>query len=452
MSDKPRRHHRYRTIQHVLWAAAALAVGGGLSALLVIKAEPPERTQTANAGPLVAVHIAERVDQPVVVSGHGTVEPRVRIDLVPQVSGKVVYTAPSLTDGGEFDANEVLIRIEPVDYELAVEQAEAAVSTAAARVAEVESTLQSARTNLEIEQAEAQVARDSWRKTHPDQEPTALVARQPQLRRAQAAVKSAASQLVSAKAEVASAKARLRDAALQLERTELTVPFRGRVTRESVDVGQYVTAGQPLADVYARDRLQVVVPIEDRHLRWFDLARPGPAASRSQTPGQGSVVHLTSRFAGEPRRWRGHAVRTAGEVDPQSRLIDVIIEVDQTDSPADGVALLPGAFVDVAIQGKALEGVIAVPRHAMRELDGLWVAEDLQPLADDPNRATEPLMRGKLVKRTVEVIRSDRDRAYIGEGLAPGDAVIVSLLDVATDGMTVRVPAAAVSAQASARE
>jgi len=434
-------HHRgVRIAAQLALVAVVIAAGAGVAALLTRLSAEPERTAQEAAGPLVEVHVGRRGDTPVVVAGHGTVEPRVQIDLVPQVSGKVRHVDPALIDGGEFDANDTLVRIEKIDYELAVHQAEARVASAEAAVAEAESALQSARTELQIQQAEAEVARAEWKQNHPNQPVPPLVGRQPQVQRARAAVESARAGLESARGEVTSAKAQLRDAQLQLQRTELSVPFAGRVLRENVDVGQHVTTGQSLATVYGTDRLQVHVPLEDRHLQWFDLARPADGNSPGDVAYPGAAATLRADFAGRMRRWAGRAVRTAGRIDPESRLVDVVVEVDETKSIETGRRLMPGMFVDVAIEGRMLRDVVAVPRHALRGRETVWVATELSEAAADPNASDERL-HGRLVMRRVTVARSDRDFAYISDGLEDGDAVITSLLDVVTDGMKIRVSA-----------
>ncbi len=429
--SQPRRQSRVAL--QVLAVLLILGIGVAVSALLIQSKTPPQRTEQEAVGPLVQVHLAGRGDEPVIVTGHGSVEPLVRIDLVPQVAGKVTFMASEVTDGGRFDANTPLIRIEKIDYKLAVEQAEAAVATAEARVAETRSMRQSARTNLQIEQAEADVAKREWRKTHGESPIPPLVSREPQVQRARSAVESAEWQLASARAEVAAAKSRLREAQLQLQRTQISVPFAGRVISESVDVGQYVTVGQPLASVYASDRMKVVVPMEDRHLPWFELA--------GETTGSpGARVELSAAFGGREHQWHGRAVRTAGRIDPQSRLVDVVVEVDRTESVDGTRRLIPGMFVDVAIEGRTLRDVVSVPRHALRGPDSLWVATDLRVAGEDAN-APAPFAVGRLVTREVEVVRADRDRAYIVQGLEGGEAVVTSLLDVVTEGMRVRVDA-----------
>ena len=67
-----------------------------------------------------------------VVHAQGTVSPRTEADLVPEVSGNVVWISPNLVAGGYFEEGEPLLRIDERDYRYALERARAAVDRAMA--------------------------------------------------------------------------------------------------------------------------------------------------------------------------------------------------------------------------------------------------------------------------------------------------------------------------------
>lgn len=364
----------------VLFAGIAAAV-----AITSARKSPP-RVDRPPLGPLVEVLPIEVADVPVVVSGHGEVTARVAVDIVPQVAGQVVATHLSLVAGGFFRSGEVLVEIDPRDYELAVERAQAAVARA--------------KVTLEREQAEAEVAREEWYGLHPDEEPTGLVIREPQIRQAEA--------------EHAAALADLSVARLNLERTRLSLPFDGVVVSENVDVGQFVGNGSRLATVFGTDVVEVRVPLDSREMAWFDVPARGG--------GKGSAAEISATFGGSLSVWKGRVTRMEAQVDQMSRMVHVVIEVPKPyDTSSGHPALLPGSFVDVSIFGRTLDGVIAVPRYAVREGERVWVFAD-----------------GTLQIREVEVLRADRQQTLIASGLEAGDLVIVSSLDAVTEGMTVR--------------
>ncbi len=363
-----------------------LIAGIAAAAVITSARKAPPRVDRPPLGPLVEVLPVEVADVPVVVTGHGEVVARVSVDIVPQVAGQVVATHRSLVAGGFFKSGEVLIEIDPRDYELAVERAQAAVARA--------------KVTLEREQAEADVAREEWNGLHPDEEPTALVIREPQIRQAEA--------------ENAAAAADLSVARLNLERTRLSLPFDGVVVSESVDVGQFVGNGSRLATVYGTEVVEVRVPLDSREMAWFDVPTRGG--------GKGSAAEVSATFGGARSVWNGRVTRMEAQVDQMSRMVHVVIEVPKPyDTSSGHPALLPGSFVDVRIFGRTLDGVVAVPRFAVREGERVWVFSD-----------------GTLQIREVEVLRADRQQTLISSGLEEGDLVIVSSLDAVTDGMTVR--------------
>jgi RND family efflux transporter MFP subunit len=365
-----------------------LVAGVAAAALIASARKAPPRQERPPLGPLVEVMAASVADIPVAVEGHGEVVPKVAVDLVPQVGGKVIAVSPSLVAGGFFEAGDTLVLIEPRDYELAVERARAAVARA--------------RVNLQREEAEAEVARQEWNELHPGEEPSSgLVVREPQIRQA--------------RAELEAAKADLAVAELSLERTRISMPFDGVVVSESIDVGQFVTVGARLARVYGTDTVEVRVPLDSREMAWFSV----PTRDKSSGP----EAEVRAEFGGNSFSWKGRVTRMEAEVDQTSRMVHVVVEVQRPyDSSLERPALLPGTFVDVTIFGRTLADAVAVPRYAVHEANTVWVFND-----------------GAMNIREVEVARSDREFALVTSGLDSGDLIVLTPLDAVTDGMALRL-------------
>jgi RND family efflux transporter MFP subunit len=368
-----------------------LIAGAAAAAILTASRRAPPRLERSSPGPLVEVVRVSVEDVAMKVTGHGEVVAKVAVDVVPQVAGKVIHAHPSLVAGGFFEADQPLIEIDPEDYELAVDRAEAAVARA--------------EVNKEREQAEAEVARQEWDELHPDEEPpSGLVVHEPQVRQAEA--------------ELAAARADLNAASLNLERTRVSVPFDGVVVSKSVDVGQYVAPGRAVARVYGRDTVEVRVPFEDRELAWFDV----PMSNGDEGPS----VEVSANFRGRRHTWDGRVVRMEAQVDSASRMVHVVVEVKRPYSlSGEGPSLLPGTFVDVQVSGKTLHDVIQIPRYAVHEGNQVWVVED-----------------GVLRIREVVKARSDRETVYVTAGVEHGDQVVVTVLEAVTDGMKVRIAGA----------
>ncbi|MDA8018722.1 MAG: efflux RND transporter periplasmic adaptor subunit [Thermoanaerobaculia bacterium] len=386
-----------------------LVAAGGTAALFNAREEPP-RTERKSLGPLVETLDAVLSDVRLEVSGHGEVNPRIDVELLPEVPGKVTWVHPNLHSGGRFTAGETLVRIDDRDYRLAVERAAAAIARA--------------ETTLQREQAEADAARQEWNAMNGDETPPDLLVRGPQIRQVQA--------------ELAAAQADLRAAELNLDRTRLSLPFDGIVVSESVSPGQYVAQGRALATVYGTDAVEIRVPLSDGELAWFDAAGSAHA-------------EVTADLAGGSWAWKGVVERLEGQVDPRSRMVHVVVRVDSPFDPSADVGetsvatvpegdfrsdpstrtrppLLPGTFVEVAIDGHTLQEVVELPRHALREGGVVWAAR-----TEGDDGAERQVLR----LREIEVVRTDRTSAFV-RGLLPGDRVIVSSLEAPVDGMTVR--------------
>ena len=384
-----------KTKKRIIHIAATLSIiGVGAAVFLILSASKPElkRSKPPTPKPLVRVMTVATGPREVIIRGEGTVRPLREIQLVPEVSGKIIYVSPSLVDGGEFKKDDVLLRIDPVDYQLAV-------TLAKARIKDSES-------KLRIAEEEAAAAKEEWRLldewgSEVDKEPPALVAKEPQL--------------AAARARLDADRADLRKARLNLARTEIKAPFNGRVSAENVDIGQYVGTAQNLATLFSTEAAQIIVPFEDESLYWFHV--PG------FTPGSqpGAVALIRTRFAGRDSEWKGQVVRAEGKLDERSRMEDVVIRVEKP--YATRPPLVAGLFVAVEIQGRTLENAAVIPREALRADDTVWVVDQ----------------HGQLTFRPVDVARMTTTAAVIKGGLNSGEMVVLTTLKAVTDGMQVRI-------------
>jgi RND family efflux transporter MFP subunit len=392
----------------ILLPVAVVAGAAAVAVLLVRSApEPPTRDQ-ATPPPLVRALAAERRDVRLDVYAQGTVEARTRATLTAQVAGSIESVSSSFADGGLFGPGEVLVRIDPRDYRLAVSQAESQVAQAEVALAR--------------EAAEAEIARQEWRELAAggavEGDPGPLARREPQLAEARAAL--------------AGAQAAVERARLDLERTTITAPFLGRIDVKQADVGQSVAPGTPLATVYAVDYAEVrlAVPVPELEYLELDLAGEMP---------NGPEVTLWAPLGGSRRTWRGRAVRTAGGIDPATRMLPVVARVDDPYGEAARTAGAPlpvGLFVEAEIAGRHERDVFVLPRAALRHTGRWREGEPSQVLVVEPGRGEEPT---RLRFRDVRVLRLMGDDAVISRGVEDGELICVSALETPTDGMVVRV-------------
>jgi RND family efflux transporter MFP subunit len=383
---------RKKRVLYIGIAIAILALGVvGMGVLIASKPEI-ERHEPVAPIPVVRIINAEVGPQSVLIKGEGTVRPLREITLMPEVDGKVVYISPTLVDGGEFRKGDTLLRIDPVDYQLAV-------TLAKAKVKDSES-------NLKLAEEEAAAAREEWYLDHVDvgdstvqRKPPPLVAREPQL--------------AAARAKLEADQADFRKALLNLERTELKAPFDGRVSEENVDIGQYVSVGQALATLYSTEAAEIVVPLRNEDLFWFHV----PGFTPGNSPG--SPAEVLARIAGREQSWLGEVVRTEGKLDERTRMINVVIRVEKPYAKKPPLAV--GLFVKVDIQGRTLPNATIIPRSALHQDNVVWVVDE----------------HGRLQFHKVDVARVQGDEVMVEAGLKDGEKVVISPLKAVTDGMVV---------------
>ncbi len=393
----------------ILLGAVAIAV-----VMVRLRPEPPLR-EPASRLPFVSTAAAEAREGAIPVFGAGTVRPRAEIDVAAEISGKVAWVAPAFQGGGRVDANQVLFRIDDADYRNRVQQASANVAAQQVALLQAEEEARIARAEYESFQRRRADGATSG-------QASPLTLREPQLRAARAAL--------------ARDSAALADAELALARTEVRAPFSGIVRSESVDPGQFVAPGQSVGRLFADDAVEVVVPLADG-----DAALIPGLWELAAGDGNRQVTAAVLAEYGDMRySWTGYVDRAEAALDEQTRTIDVVVRVpgpmnggvpaggdgspaDAPDSPApQAPPLLVGQFVEVRIDGISPERYFAVPRAALRTGNEIWA------LGGDDRVTIVP----------VRVLQRADEAVYLTSGLEPGQRVVVSGIQIATEGMAVR--------------
>ena len=373
-------------------------IGIALAAVLVKTGKRPESQIAKPKLPSVEVRIAEATRHTYRIQSQGTALPRTSIRLVSEVSGKVVSVEESFDAGQVFAKDDVLLKIDSRDYELALAQAKSQVAQAELR--------------LQMEINEADVVRREWRLLNQG-EPTGLQAREPQLAHARAALEAARATEEAAKRN--------------LDRCIIRAPFAGMVARAGVRPGQFAALAAPLGELFATDIAEVRLPLVTSDLSFIDL----PASGAKVVLGQAPKVTLSAQAGDRRMKWLGHIVRSEETVDPMNRMVYVVAQITDPYGFASGNAapLRSGTFVRASIEGRTQENVIVLPRQALRGKDRVWVIENGKTRSN----------RMRLLFRKVKVSFADSEHAVIAEGLESGELVGVSLIPGVIDGMGVNV-------------
>jgi len=357
---------------------AGLLVGAVLvaAALSTLKPEPPKK-EIETLDLLVDVLQLEVSSENFEISSKGTVRPRTRTVLSAEVSGSIVSISPKFVAGGLFQSGEVLMRIDPTNYTVAVDRAEALV------------------TQRQIEFDGATKLRS-------------------QGYRAEAELASAAAALAAAHAELVNAQR-------NLERTYIRLPYEGMVLSKDADLGQIVSPGTQIGVTFATNYAEIRLPLTDQDLAFIDIPDTGEI---TRTGGaDGPQVTLSAIQKGRHTEWDAQIVRSEGVVDERSRVTySVARVVDPYQLHGDGVPLPIGTFVAARISASNIVDTIRVPRSALRGSDQLLIVDD----------------ENKIEIRTVEILRSDAQFAYLSGGAEAGERIAITAIEAPTNGMSVR--------------
>jgi RND family efflux transporter MFP subunit len=311
------------------------------------------------------------------ISSQGTVQPRTKTEVSAEVLGSIVSISPKFSAGGVFQKDEVLMRIDPTNYAVAVDKSEALVK-------------------------QRQIEYDGARKLRS------------QGYRAESEYASAAAALASAQAELVGAQR-------NLERTYIRLPYEGMVLSKNADIGQFVNPGTKIGVTFATDLAEIRLPLTDQDLAFVDL--PNTAEIRETGSVDGPQVRLTAIQKGTLVAWDATIVRTEGVVDERSRVTYAVAQVaDPYKLHGDGTPLPVGTFVAAEIAGSTAMDLIRIPRTVIRGADQVLIVN----------------AESKIEIRTVNIVRSDDTYAYVSDGVSAGERISTTVIEAPTNGMSVR--------------
>ena len=377
-----------RRATKVVMPALVLAIAAII--FLALMSSTPELSSSEKAPVPVAVRQLEVSPETInlTVQSQGSVQPRTEAKLIAQVEGTVTEISPALLAGALFSTGDVLVRLDPRDFEIKLARARARLDQAIAEA--------------NFAQSEADRIRSLY-----GEELVSI-----------ADLQHANRSLAIANASFNDASAAVQQAELDLERSVIKAPFNGRVRTKAVDLGQFLTKGVMIASIYDTETLEVRLPLADAQLAYLDASY----ATRGVATTDATLVTLSANYAGANQTWYGRLVRTEGDISTKSRFVQVIVEVKETTN-ANGVRLPIGLFVNATIEGQTVENTVVIPRSALRSNNTVMVID----------------ANSRLRFRDVQILRLAADEVLISAGLFAGERISISPLQFVVDGMPVRV-------------
>ncbi|MBW0278430.1 efflux transporter periplasmic adaptor subunit [Shewanella xiamenensis] len=358
-------------------------VGAGL---LMKTKETPEQKPEEMPIPIVDVTRVEQQTVSLNLPSYGVVTPKYKTQLVTEVQGRMLTISPQFVAGGIVKKGDQLAQIEPSDYEADLMQAEATLAQATAAL------------NEEI--ARGEVAKIEF-KGYDKGLPPELGLRIPQLKKEQANVKYA--------------QAALARAQRNLERTIIRAPFDGIIKARNVDLGQYVTLGTNLGELYDTRIAEIRLPISNDDLAYLE-----------SVDNPDTQVTLSASLAGKENTWIGNIIRSEGVIDADNRMVYLVAEIKdpylREHKTQGSLPLKYGSFVNAVIKGRTVDGIVKLPRHVVR------------------NEHVALINNNNIVEmRHVNVVRSDLENVFIKDSLKTGERVAITHFNNMANGQLVKV-------------
>lgn len=260
----------------------------------------------------------------------GIIAPRAKVNITPQISGKVISIHDNFFNGGGFTSKDILFKIDPKDFELEVQRLKA--------------LLASATTAMQLEQAESDAAVKEWKQLRGKKDVPDLVARKPQLS--------------EAKANIAAAQAQLENAQLDLDRTNFRLPFNGRVISSEISNGQYINAGQSYGTVFDTQNIEITSSLNSKQLQWL-------------VTGDTDNVKISIKKSDAIQNYQGFLKRSAANLSATTRFATVNFGIN-----GNVENILPGSFAKLILTGPKLENITLIPLSSYQNDGMVWMVNN----------------------------------------------------------------------------
>lgn len=366
----------------------------GLVIITLLNEFKPEARKLDPTPNIVSVKAAKPLikDYPIIISSNGSTSATTRSKLIAQVSGEITDITDQFANGADFKKGDLLLSIDKRNYMASVSSAKANLSQAQA--------------SFEAEQANAAQAQKDWTRLGYSGQPNDRVLRKPQLN--------------AAKAQLSAAKAALSKAQLDYSRTQIKAPYNGSVISKAVGVGQFVSIGSQLGEIFSNEGLEVQLPLNQEQYAQLDMTPQSTSqlTTKSKPASQSTIkpkVTLFAELAGITHEWSAHIIRTDKAFDTTTRQLNATARIDNTISN-NGLELKIGQYVNASIQGRIVPQATIIPNSAIREGRYIFILEN-----------------DVLRRKDVNIVWQDNSNTII-ENISPDSLVVSTSLSGAVSG------------------
>lgn len=369
------------TKQKIVYGVLAVAIlvsGFAISKMLIATAPKAQKNERPNVAVLVDTARFERSSNVVIIKSYGKIRAKNIAKVAAEVSGKVIYISNSLRPSNSVKKGEILLKIDPLNYQSVLQQKEAA--------------LQKAYADMDMELGLAEVAKREFLMLDgmlPDTNNTALVLREPQLKKAKAAILSAEAELLKARAD--------------LERCTIKAPFDGYIEEKFISLGESVSSSTPLFSIVGNDGFWIEADIRESELKMVDFG----------------VSEADIYISGYEAPLKGVVKGMLPSVDSSTQKVRVLIELNGRQIV--DIPIFSGMFVRVDIRGVSIANSVLLPLKLIRDNGVVWLYED-----------------GKLKFKKLNIIFRGDD-FVLTDSIDGSDEVVVTNLNSPAEGINLKV-------------
>lgn len=395
----------------------------GAGAVALVKTRPEPERRAAEEKTWVVTSEAVRItDVRPDLTLFGEVVAGRKVDMRPLVAGRIVSVGGNFLEGGVVRAGELLVAIDPFDYEADVAERKAERDEARARLREIRAEYKGVKAQLEHDKAQIEIRRRDVARREKlrgsgassakalDDARIALLDNEQRLTDRERAVESWGAKIAQQQATIARLDVVLKRAQRDLEETRLAAPFDGFLLDVEAEIGKRIGTGDRVASLIDAGRLEVRFHVSNA--RFAQLrADEGFVGRKARVFWQGD--DKGDPFAAVLER-EGSEIETAsGGVSLFARLQNIGPET----------VLRPGAFVRVVVPGQRFTEVARLPETALYGQDTLYVIVD-----------------GRLQARKTELLARLGTDILVRGGVKEGDAVLTTRLAEVGTGLKVAAP------------
>jgi RND family efflux transporter MFP subunit len=408
--------------------------------------EPP-RSPAKERATLVRVISVPSVSVIPQATGYGTVQPSSNWSAIAQVKGKVIYKQPKLKKGAFINAETIIIKIDPTDYELSLAQSQADIAATKAQLAELQIKEKNTRLSLAIEQRALKLTEKELQRqkklvnkggisfSDVEKQERNLLSQQQIVQNQHNTLNLLPTQQALLDAQLLRQQTQIQSLQRDLAHTHITLPFSGRVAEVNIEENQYIREGELLTTIDSLDKAEIEVQLPLNDLRSILNSNKHVNAQEISSDQRqrhlGLKAQVALKIGDERLYWKADFSRMSDSLDPKTRTVGVIVEVDKPYAnvrPGIRPPLVKGLFVEVILTGKVQHNSIIVPNSAIHNSD-----QSKQKLVYVVND------QGRLETRPVTIKLTQDEYSIINSGLQADEVIILSELLPAIDNMLLTV-------------